>query len=522
MSKNARLEQLELLLKANPNGLHRSEIGRRLGVHRSTAGRYIMELGEKTMLWEKNYRIGINECRSNPNISFSLPEIFSLQMAIQAFNKQLDQRHTHLVSATRKLALAIKLQNPVTSEKMFIVAEEMDHFTYKGNRNITSDFEQLAVAIEREKNLDFIFTSGQYKYKSRIVPDEFFIDPSVPLSKALRISGECTLTKKKCSLFLHDIEILKGKYTYKELSYCPFTKKETDNNIHLKLKIFNQNIMDSFSSITNHSFQIEELTDGTSIVRILVSSRNGLKKKLLQMGADIEVLYPEDIRKCIQKEIESIAVKYINSSEKEYIEGDENSFTAIRIREIHHRIKNQLALLTSLIDLYRNRSSSDSHISILDEVKSKITVISMVHDMLTTENFMTVLPVDEFIKKVCVNMIDSMETVKKIDFNIDITEIYLTENQITIIGLIMAELCINSLRHAFTNRNNGKISVSLIEENEVKTLRFKDNGKGLGINPDSNLKKGTGHNLVNIFVEQLHGKIEYISEQGTEVVITFI
>lgn len=523
-SKNSRLKQLELLLKAHPDGLRRSEIARRLGVHRSTAGRYIMELSEETMLWEDHFRIGINERRSSPHVSFSLTENFSIQMAIQAINRKLDLHHTHLVTATRKLALAMKQQYPVTSEKMFKMAEEMDNFPDKGDRDMASYFEQLAEAIENEDYLDFVFLTRHYK--ARILPEELTIDHSSPLSRALRISGKCPVTGKKCSFFLHNIEISKEKYSDDELSECPFTKKETNDDIHLKLRIFNSDIMDCFSSITDHGFQIEELTDGTSTIQLLVSFQEDLKKELMQMGSDIEVLYPEDIRNSIRKEIETMAGKYQKSSGKrsvykEYLK-DEDSFTSIRIREIHHRIKNQLVSITSLINLYINKSSNNSHISILDEVKSKITAIAMVHDMLTTGNSWPILPVNDYIKEMCLNLINSMETVWEIEFHEEIVEIYLPENQITVIGLIVAELCINSLKHAFTDKSRGKISVILTKENEVKTLRFIDDGKGLGNNPDDTLAEGTGHNLVNIFVEELGGSIEYFSEKGTEVVITFI
>ena len=69
-------------------------------------------------------------------------------MAIQTVNKQLDHHHTHLVTATRKLAFAMEHQYPVTSEKMFKMAEEMDNFPDEGDRDMTSFFEQLAEAIE--------------------------------------------------------------------------------------------------------------------------------------------------------------------------------------------------------------------------------------------------------------------------------------------------------------------------------------------------------------------------------------
>ena len=311
-SKNSRLKQLELLLKAHPDGLRRSEIARRLGVHRSTAGRYIMELSEETMLWEDHFRIGINERRSSPHVSFSLTENFSIQMAIQAINKKLDHHHTHLVTATRKLALAMGQQYPVTSDKMFKMAEEMDKFPDNGDRDMASYFELLAEAIENGSYIDFTYLNKDHK--ARILPEELTIDHSSPLSRALRISGECPVTGKKCSFFLHNIEISREKHPDNELSECPFTKEGSNGSIHLKLRIFNSDVMDLFSSITDHSFMIEELTDGTSTVQLLISFQEDLKKKLMQMGSDIEVLYPEDIRNYIKKEIETMAGKYKESS----------------------------------------------------------------------------------------------------------------------------------------------------------------------------------------------------------------
>lgn len=520
MSKTTRLEQLELLLKANPEGLHRSEIARRLRVHRSTAGRYIIELGEKTMLWENNFRVGIIDRRSTPHSSFSLAENFSLQMSIQTIYRQIDHHNIHLITATRKLALAMKSHHPVTSAKMLKIAEVMDNIPNNGTRDMAADFEQLAEAIENKNYLNFKFSEGNHKV--RIIPEDFTIDNSVPLSRALRISGTCSVTGKRCSLFLHTVEILKETEQEDILLECPFNKEETSNKIHLKLRIFNTDIMDSFSSITDHSFQIEKLTDGTSTVRLLIPFQENLIEKLLQMGPDLEVLYPEDIRNNFKKKISLLNKRYRDTVEKKSYFREDDSFTSIRIREINHRIKNQLVSITSLINLYSNKSSDKSHITILDEVNSKITAISMVHDMLTTCNSWPILPVKDYIKELCLTLINSMETFREIEFHEDIIEIYLPENQITIIGLIVSELCINSLKHAFTGKSNGKISVILTIKNEVKTLCFKDDGKGMGKNHNNTLAEGTGHNLVNIFVEELGGSINYLSEQGTEIVITFI
>lgn len=523
-NKGSRLEQLELILKSHPDGLRRSDIARRLGVHRSTAGRYIMELSEENTLWEDNFRIGINESRSSSTISFSLTENFSIQMAIQSLNAKLDHHHTHLVAATRKLALAMEQQYPVTSEKMFKMAEEMDNYPIIKDRDMASYFENLADAIENKNEIDLIYLNKEHK--ARILPEELTINHSSPLSKALRISGKCSVTGNKCSFFLHNIEMSKEKHLANELSKCPFTNGNVKDTTLLKLKVFNPSVIDLFSTITENGFIIEESSDGSCTVQLLVSLRKDLKKKLMQMGSDIEVLYPNDIRNTIKREIETIAEKYQDSSEEKsaYKEdtGEEESFADIKIREMHHRIKNQLISITSFISLYSNKSAGKSDISILDEVNSKITTISIVHDMLAAGGSWPVLSVSDFIKELCINLINSMEVKKEIEFYEEMIEIYLPEDQIIIIGFIIAELCINSLKHAFVNKNRGKISVILTKENEVKTIIFKDNGRGMEKYTDESLSAGTGHNLVDIFVNQLRGSIEYDSKNGTEIIITFV
>jgi CRISPR-associated endonuclease/helicase Cas3 len=116
---------MEILLKAHPKGLRRSEIAKRLGVHRSTAGRYISELSEVTMLWEDNFRVGINDRRIRPHISLSLPENFTILVAIQALMNHLDTPFPHLSTVLRKISLAMKERFPVSSEKMFILADKI-------------------------------------------------------------------------------------------------------------------------------------------------------------------------------------------------------------------------------------------------------------------------------------------------------------------------------------------------------------------------------------------------------------
>ena len=520
-NKHSRLQHLEILLKAHPEGLRRSEIAKRLGVHRSTAGRYVSELSEVTMLWENNYRVGINDRRTNPYIYFSLTENFTILVAIQALMNRLDAPFPHMSTVLRKISLAMKDRFPVSSEKMFKLADKIGNLSNPSGFTMADNFDQFVEALENKKLLDIKIPLS--KHRAKILPENFSIANTGPLNRSLRVIGKCKKTGKRCSFLLHNIELLKDELPDEELSGCLFESSESGRNSIFRIKISTYGVMDNLTAITDNNFRFERFDNGTYFVDLLLPEGKDIQDILLHMGSDIEIIYSEHIRDSLRNNSGSGmgSGNKLSKYEPKKLEytNNELTFESAQIREVHHRIKNQLVSLMGLINLYsKNQNLS---FSILDELNAKLFAISTVHDMLSTGNFQTRLPVSDYILELCSNLISSMVLKKEIDLAIDIDNFSLLEDQVTNIGIIVTELCINSLKHAFTDRTDGKISISMTQKDKLIILIFKDNGIGWENNQENTLSEGTGHNLVNIFVDRLSGSIEYFSELGTKVVIKF-
>lgn len=125
--KAERWRQLEELLLAFPEGLHRAEIARRLGVHRSTAGRDIEELSRRIPIWEDDDgRLGINRDDYLNHVRLTIHESMALHVAARLMTTRTDKHNPHAASALRKLGNALEKFAPLVSRHLLISAEVMD------------------------------------------------------------------------------------------------------------------------------------------------------------------------------------------------------------------------------------------------------------------------------------------------------------------------------------------------------------------------------------------------------------
>jgi CRISPR-associated endonuclease/helicase Cas3 len=126
-SKAERLLQLEQLLLSFAAGLHRAEIARRLGVHRSTAGRYIEDLSLRLPIWEDGNLVGIDRDGYLTHVRLTIHESVALHMAARLMATRTDRHNPHAASALRKLGNALQAFSPQVSEHLLASAEVMDN-----------------------------------------------------------------------------------------------------------------------------------------------------------------------------------------------------------------------------------------------------------------------------------------------------------------------------------------------------------------------------------------------------------
>ncbi|MCK4543208.1 MAG: helix-turn-helix domain-containing protein, partial [Spirochaetales bacterium] len=150
IKKSARLLQLELLLKSHPEGMRRSDIARRLGIHRSTAGRYIDELSQYIPLWEEDYRIYVQDNYKDRQLTLTLFECMDILLSLQMLGDRMDVQNNHLISAIRKMGFSLKQLFPVFAGKMFEFADTMEESQDENCLEYLQAFEKVTEALATE------------------------------------------------------------------------------------------------------------------------------------------------------------------------------------------------------------------------------------------------------------------------------------------------------------------------------------------------------------------------------------
>jgi two-component sensor histidine kinase len=178
----------------------------------------------------------------------------------------------------------------------------------------------------------------------------------------------------------------------------------------------------------------------------------------------------------------------------------------VLLQEVHHRVKNNLQFITSIIELEIESNSISSKKDILTDISRRISAMSLVHELLYNEENVESIVAKKYIEDLVVS-IDEMINRQKIpiQFELEIDNMLFEVKQCIAIGMIISELVSNSIKHAFLNQKQPIISIQLLKKKESNliSLKVKDNGSGYSKETVSN--KGLGSRLVHIFTVQLEG-----------------
>lgn len=194
----------------------------------------------------------------------------------------------------------------------------------------------------------------------------------------------------------------------------------------------------------------------------------------------------------------------------------------ILIKEIHHRVKNNMQIISSLLNLQRNEQKNDKVVAALDESKRRIQSMALVHQKLYgTEDLSHILA-----KEYTEQLVESVEcTLQNITIplkNITIPpDLIFNIDTMIPLGLILNELITNSYKYAFTPNKENTISISIIQKDRDFQLTYSDNGDGIPDHIDFKSSGTLGLELVRILTEQLEGSIEYKKTHFSSFIINF-
>lgn len=223
--------------------------------------------------------------------------------------------------------------------------------------------------------------------------------------------------------------------------------------------------------------------------------------------------------------IGSIGLHSDISERKQYEDKIEKSLKQkeLLLKEIHHRVKNNLQIISSLIKLQSAHIKDNEIHNLFSESQNRIRTMALIHEKLYRSSDLSVIEFYDYIKNLVYSLYSTYGTnIDKVKPVIEFTSIYLDIDTSIPCGLIINELISNCLKYAFPGGKEGSIFINLTESetgNYLMTIR----DDGVGIPPQVNFNNTTslGLKLVKILAEQLGGKAELIRKKGTEFRISF-
>jgi len=190
------------------------------------------------------------------------------------------------------------------------------------------------------------------------------------------------------------------------------------------------------------------------------------------------------------------------------------------LKEIHHRVKNNMQIISSLLHLQAQHLKDPEAAEALKQCQSRIRAMALVHERLYREENLAKIDFQEYAEQLLVHLFQAfLPRSKNISFSLQIEAPPLTIEIAIPLGLITTELVTNSLKHAFSPGQTGEILVSLRKEENNLVLKVSDNGKGL---PEE-IPEKFGLEIVRLLTAQLSGtfKMQSRSGKGTEAEVIF-
>lgn len=193
----------------------------------------------------------------------------------------------------------------------------------------------------------------------------------------------------------------------------------------------------------------------------------------------------------------------------------------VLLQEVQHRVKNNLTIISSLINLQASRAKDDYHKELFQESKNRLDSIAKVHNLLYQSQSYTSVNLKHYFNEILDNL-DETFAPDNIEIKIkrDVEDVILDVSSAITLALILNELVTNSYKHAFHGLKKGMITVSLKEKKGKIHLKVKDNGSGF--NQQIPSKTSLGLDILDGLVEQVSGTLTYNNSDGAVSDLTFV
>ena len=194
----------------------------------------------------------------------------------------------------------------------------------------------------------------------------------------------------------------------------------------------------------------------------------------------------------------------------------------ILVREIHHRVKNNLQLVMSLLNLHARRIRDPRAELAFAEARSRINALATLHRRLYESESLQEVDLKWFLEDLCAELRrGGLSRGRHVELNVDSPSEVIGPEIAVPLGLLVTEAITNAYKHAFNERDGGHIRVTVVRESPATlVLTVQDDGVGMDLETAAE-GDGLGRSLIEAFVRQLRGELEVRSEQGATLQVRF-
>lgn len=192
----------------------------------------------------------------------------------------------------------------------------------------------------------------------------------------------------------------------------------------------------------------------------------------------------------------------------------------ILLAEVHHRVRNNLAIISGLINLQANNLKEEKSREIFEDTKNRVYAMALIHTLLYQNKSFAEIDFSQYIKMFCGNIQNSYQTRSKVTLETHIENVFFDINTAIPIAMIINELVTNSFKHAFKDRPSGKIRISLRRPgNDQYEVCVSDNGVGIEKDITALTSQGIGLDIVRSLTDQIDGKLN--NKEGSHFTLIF-
>ncbi len=194
------------------------------------------------------------------------------------------------------------------------------------------------------------------------------------------------------------------------------------------------------------------------------------------------------------------------------------------LQEIHHRVKNNLQIVISMLNLQARHVRDPQAVDVMQAIRSRVRSMSILHERLYQHSDLDRIDLEEYFEEICESLYAAYGvSTKRIPLTIDMPQIKVNIDSAITLGLIVNELVSNTLKYAFPDGRHGWLRIELTKHDEIQyTLTVSDNGQGLPEDFDPLMSPSFGLKLVTSLSRKLDGNIKFKNKNGTQSILYFV